>query len=164
METISKIRRLYHKDQLSIRAISFKLNLNRRTVAKYLNQTEAPQYQRSTDKKHYPRLGAYLTELNQRLQAEQTQLKSQRMTARRHYEWLQSLGYAGGYEAVNSYINRFKAQQPHSPQVFIPQHYPIGDAYQFDWSRIARASCRAGLQAPPHRHSFQRPLDCHLWW
>ena len=28
METISKIRRLYHKDKLSIRAISFKLNLN----------------------------------------------------------------------------------------------------------------------------------------
>jgi len=134
METISKIRRLYHKDKLSIRAISFKLNLNRRTVAKYLKQTESPQYQRATDKKHYPRLGEYLTQLNERLDVEQTQAKSQRMTARRHYEWLQSIGYTGSYEAVNSYIRQFKALQPHSPEVFIPQHYPIGDAYQFDWS------------------------------
>ena len=65
METISKIRRLYHKDKLSIRAISF--NLNRRTVAKYLNSTESPTYKRTSDHKHYPRLGEYLAELNQRL-------------------------------------------------------------------------------------------------
>ena len=137
METISKIRRLYHKEKLSIRAISFKLNLNRRTVTKYLNKTEAPRYQRSVDKKRYPRLGVYLPELNQRLETEQTQPQTQRMTARRHYEWLQSKGYEGGYEAVNSYIGKFKHQQSHSPEVFIPQHYPIGDAYQFDWSNEA---------------------------
>ena len=71
METISKIRRLYHKDKLSIRAISLKLNLNRRTVTKYLNQTETPKYQRSVDKKRYPRLGEYLTELTELLQTEQ---------------------------------------------------------------------------------------------
>jgi hypothetical protein len=79
METISKIRRLYHKDKLSIRAISFKLNLNRRTVA---NSTEAPTYKRTNDKKHYPRLGEYLAELDQRLHSEQTQPKSQHMTVR----------------------------------------------------------------------------------
>ena len=134
METISKIRRLYHKDKLSIRAISLKLNLNRRTVTKYLNQTETPKYQRSVDKKRYPRLGEYLTELTELLQTEQNKVKSERLTARRHFERLQSLGYAGGYEAVNSYIKAFKAQQAPSPEVFIPQHYPIGDAYQFDWS------------------------------
>jgi transposase len=134
METISKIRRLYHKDKLSIRAISFKLNLNRRPVAKYLNSTEAPAYKRTADKKHYPRLGEYLAELNQRLYHEQSQPKSQHMTARRHYEWLKSKGYEGRYEAVNTYIRQFKQAQPHSPEVFIPQHYPIGDAYQFDWS------------------------------
>jgi transposase len=134
METISKIRRLYHKDKLSIRAISLKLNLNRRTVSKYLGITDVPSYQRSADKKHYPRLGAYLGELNARLQAEQAIAKSQRLTGRRHYEWLKSKGYEGSYDAVNSYIRQFKSQQPHNLEVFIPQHYPIGDAYQFDWS------------------------------
>lgn len=82
-------------------------------------------------------MGLYLEELNERLQAEHRVPKSQRLTGRRHYEYLKSKGYEGGYEAVNSYIKQFNAQQSHNPEVFIPQSYPIGDAYQFDWSTEA---------------------------
>ena len=65
METIAKIRRLYHKEALSIRAIALRLNLNRRTVKKHIEQTVIPSYQKPA--KHYPQLGAYLADLNQRL-------------------------------------------------------------------------------------------------
>ena len=132
METIAKIRRLYHKEELSIRAIALKLNLNRRTVKKHIEQTEVPSYQKPA--KHYTQLGAYLAEFNQRLTEAQTLPKIKQMTAYRHYEWLQSCGYQGSYSTVSAYVRQFKAQRPASPTIFIPQHFPIGDAYQFDWS------------------------------
>ncbi|MBE2896947.1 HTH domain-containing protein [Pasteurellaceae bacterium HPA106] len=66
METILKIRRLYHKDGLSQRKIAEKLRLSRRTVKKYLNTIEMPQYQRQhTDA---PKLGPYKALLIERLQ------------------------------------------------------------------------------------------------
>ena len=132
METIAKIRRLYHKEELSIRAIALKLNLNRRTVKKHIEQTEVLTYQKPA--KHYPQLGAYLADLNQRLTETQTLPKIKQMTACRHYEWLKSCGYQGSYSTVSAYVRQFKAQNPASPTIFIPQHFPIGDAYQFDWS------------------------------
>ena len=46
METIAKIRRLYHKESLSIRAIVLKLNINRRTIKKHIEQTAIPIYQK----------------------------------------------------------------------------------------------------------------------
>ncbi len=132
METIAKIRRLYHKDALSIRSIALKLNINRRTVKKHIEQTAIPVYQKPI--KRYPMLGDFLTELNQRLTEAQTQPKIKRMTACRHYEWLKSCGYQGSYSSVSAYIRQFTAQSSVSSVTFIPQHFPIGDAYQFDWS------------------------------
>jgi transposase len=135
METIAKIRRLYHKESLSIRAIALKLNINRRTVKKHIEQTQIPVYQKPA--KRYPMLGPFLTRLDQRLLQAQTQPKNKRMTACRHYEWLRSCGYQGSYSAVSAYIRQFTEQSFVSPIAFIPQHFPIGDAYQFDWSTEA---------------------------
>ena len=132
METIAKIRRLYYKETLSIRAITLKLNLNRRTVKKHIEQTVVPPYQKPV--KRYPQLGAYLTHLDLRLTEAQTQPKIKRMTACHHYEWLKSCGYQGSYSSVSAYVRQFNAQSPTNPIVFIPQHFPLGDAYQFDWS------------------------------
>lgn len=71
METIAKIRRLYHKESLSIRAIALKLNINRRTVKKHIEQTQIPVYQKPA--KRYPMLGDFLPQLDQRLSDAQTQ-------------------------------------------------------------------------------------------
>ena len=132
METIAKIRRLYYKETLSIRAIALKLNLNRRTVKKHIEQTVVPSYQKPA--KRYPQLGVYLASLDLRLTEAQTQPKIKRMTACRHYEWLKSCGYQGSYSSVSAYVRQFNAQSPTNPIAFIPQHFAIGDAYQFDWS------------------------------
>ena len=43
--------------------------------------------------------------------------------------WLSS-----SYSAVSAYIRQFTDQSAPSPVDFIPQHFPKGDAYQFDWS------------------------------
>ncbi len=52
-----------------------------------------------------------------------------------HFEWLRSEGYDGKYCAVADFIRKYRAQHPASEtSVFIPQNFPAGDAYQFDWS------------------------------
>lgn len=133
METILKIRRLYHKDGLSQRKIAEKLHLSRRTVRKYLNIVEIPEYQRQyTDS---PKLGPYKERLVERLKEEMDKPPSQRLTAVRHFEYLQSLGFEGKYPCVSRFINRYKATfSPSTSAVFIPQKFPLGESYQFDWS------------------------------
>lgn len=58
METVLKVKRLYHKEGLSQRAIAQQLQLNRRTVSKYLNTKEPPVYKR--EQYQYPKLGAFI--------------------------------------------------------------------------------------------------------
>ncbi|WP_162198524.1 helix-turn-helix domain-containing protein [Muribacter muris] len=68
METLLKIRRLYHKGWLSQRQIAEKLRLSRYTVKKYLNTIDIPKYQRQHT--HSPKLGPYKALLIERLEAD----------------------------------------------------------------------------------------------
>jgi len=133
METIIKIRRLYYKDKLSLRAISTRLGLNRRTVKKHLTTVEPPKYRRSV--KLYPKLGAFIPSINEHLYAESKKPRKERISIRRFFEHLRIEGYTGEYPALCAYIRGFKKQQSSFTQdVFIPQHFEPGEAYQFDWS------------------------------
>jgi transposase len=126
MATIGKIRRLYHKERLSKRAIAKKLNLNRRTVDKHLQSVDPPIYKRRQT--HYPKLGPHMDKLIQRIVSEE-------LSGIQHFEWLRSEGYDGRYGAVAEFIRKYREQHPCKPvQVFIPQSFSAGDAYQFDWS------------------------------
>lgn len=167
METLIKIHRLHHKQGLSIRAIARQLNLDRRTVTKYLKHDliTTPQYKRSHQ--HYPALGQYLDTLNQALQQQIRLPAKERLTARQHYEQLQTLGYQGSYSAVCRFVSQFYQQQPsHSDKAFIPLSFDIGDAYQFDWStetvKIAGQLCK--VQCAHFRLSHSRAffLRCYL--
>ncbi|WP_418055101.1 IS21 family transposase [Providencia stuartii] len=132
METITKVRRLFHKDRLSQREIAKKLQLDRRTVRKYLNSTEIPRYQRENYLS--PKLGPFKACLIDRLEAQMLLPKHQRLSAVRHFEWLCNLGFEGKYPCVSRFIKRFYQEyQPIKP-VFIPQSFPCGESYQFDWS------------------------------
>ena len=132
METVAKVRRLYHKDGLSQRAIALKLHLSRRTVRKYLECTEEPTYQRQVQP--YPQLGEYRERLEARLLVELPLSKSKRLSAQRHFEWLKSIGYQGAYGAVCGYIRTYYKTHHQPVTAFIPQRFTIADAYQFDWS------------------------------
>ncbi|AWR58717.1 hypothetical protein CLH65_04860 [Proteus mirabilis] len=132
MENITKVRRLFHKDRLSQREIAKKLQLDRRTVRKYLNSTEIPRYQRENYLS--PKLCPFKAYLIDRLEAQMLLPKHQRLSAVQHFEWLCSLGFEGKYPCVSRFIKRFYQEyQPIKP-VFIPQSFPCGESYQFDWS------------------------------
>lgn len=136
METILKIRRLYHHEKLSVREIAKRLRLNRRTVKKYLTTLEPPTYQRKSY--HYPKLGSFLPYLEAFLNQEQDKPAKERLSVRRLFELLRSEGYQGQYNSLACFVRRFKAQyEPKIQDVFIPQYFPEADAYQFDWSTEA---------------------------
>ena len=44
-------------------------------------------------------------------------------------------GYEGAYDSVQRYVRRWRQEESKIvPGVFVPLHFPPGDAYQFDWS------------------------------
>ena len=110
METILKVRRLYFKEGLSQRTIADKLRMSRHTISKYLKMDiqEPPSYKRSI--KHYPKLGDYLLDLEAKLIEEYRLPDKQRLSARRHFEWLRTKGYQGQYCSIATFIRHFKEE------------------------------------------------------
>ncbi len=134
VETIAKIRRYHFVDGLGIKTISRKLNLSRNTVRNVIRSgiTEN-KYQR--EHQPLPRLGQHVSRLEALLDADWKRPKKRRFTAIRLFELLQSEGYGGGYDSVQRYVKKWRADHGKtSKSAFIPLHFEPGDAYQFDWS------------------------------
>jgi transposase len=132
VETIGKIRRrrLIHQDSIS--EIARDLGLSRNTVKKALRSGGEPfEYHR--ERQPRPRLGPYLEQLEQWLEAEQKLPVRERRTAQRLYEALQLEGYAGAVDSVRRYVRGHEART-RTVEAFIPQIFAPGEAYQFDWS------------------------------
>lgn len=133
METILKIRRLYFKDGISQRQIAKKLQLNRRTVKKHLDTLSPPKYCRKAQ--NHPKLGEFIPFLQTFLSKELDKPSKEQLTIRRLFEMLRSQGYQGQYNTLSCYVRKFKEEHiPTRQDVYIPQSFPIADAYQFDWS------------------------------
>jgi len=132
VETIGKIRRRRLVQGESISAIARELRLSRNTVKKALRSDGEPfEYRR----RHQPRpkLGPYLATLEAWLEAEEKLPARERRTAQRIFEALRLEGYNGSVDVVRRHMRHFERR--HRPtQVFIPQSFAPGEAYQFDWS------------------------------
>jgi transposase len=134
VDTIRKVRIAYHRDGKSIRKTARDLRLSRNTVRKVVRSDQtAFEYQRS--KQAFPKLGAYIKELEQRLKEDQPLPKKRRRTAQALFEELQNQGYCGGYDSVRRYVKRWHQEHQHmAAQVFIPLTFDPAEAFQFDWS------------------------------
>jgi transposase len=134
VETIGKVRIAYHRDGKSIRKTAKDLRLSRNTVRKVVRSDQtAFEYQRR--KQPFPKLGAYIEDLECRLEEDQKLPKKRRRTAQALFEELQNQGYCGGYDSVRRYVKRWRLQQHHmNAQVFIPLTFDPAEAFQFDWS------------------------------
>jgi len=132
VETIGKIRRRRLVQGETISAIARDLGISRNTVKKALRSDGEPfEYRR----RHQPRpkLGPYLPTLETWLEAEEKLPARERRTAQRMFEALRVEGYAGSVDQVRRHMRLFERR--HRPtQVFIPQSFEPGEAYQFDWS------------------------------
>lgn len=135
METIAKVRRLYHLDKETVSHISRKMNLSRATVRKYLDHVgDEPKYPQRKSRPR-PQLGAFEAILQQWLETDAHLPRKQKRTARRLFEDLQKAGYQGAYDSIQRWVKAWKANvRPGLHQAFIPLSFRPGEAYQFDWS------------------------------
>ena len=133
MESIAKIRRMYHVNGKGIREISRQLNISKNTVKKVIRSNET-KFELVKYTKNKPVLGKHLEILNQLLTDNTKEPVRRRMTARKLYQELQTLGYLGSYESVNLIVRAFRRKhESKGKSVFIPLNFEPGQAFQFDW-------------------------------
>ena len=134
METVSRIRREFFVKGKSIKEISRDVKVSRNTVRKVIRSGEtAFSYDRRVQPR--PKLGAWTDALDGMLEANEAKSKRERLTLRRIFEELASLGYAGGYDAVRRYARLWRRDRSASAaQAYVPLIFAPGEAYQFDWS------------------------------
>ena len=133
MESIAKIRRMYHVDGKAIKAIARELGISKNTVRKII-RSNATKFELAKYTKAKPILGEYLEILNQLLEENTKEPLRRRMTAKRFHEQISKLGYLGSYESVNLVVREFRRKhEAKGRQVFIPLNFEPGQAFQFDW-------------------------------
>lgn len=135
MDIIYEIRRRRAVQKQSISAIARDMGISRPTVRKHLKTVEEPRYQRTTSPS--PKLGQFAEPLQQWLKQEASLPRARRRTARRLFEGLQAIGYAGAYDSVQRFVKRWKSTHlsPTVTAAFVPLLFRPGDACQFDWSQ-----------------------------
>jgi len=163
METIAKIRLLYHVKKKSISEIARQFRLSRNTIYKYLHyEGDVPKYARRSSAK--PQLGPHEAILQQWVETESHLPRKQRRTARRLFEDLRKEGYTGAYDSVQRWVKRWRAaEHPGVQKAYIPLVFRPGEAYQFDWSTetviLGGVTCRvkvAHFRLTHSRMSFVR--------
>ena len=90
-----------------------------------------------------PKLGRWTTELEALLAGNAAKPAREQLTLIRLFEELRGQGYDGGYDAVRRYARRWaKERGQATAAAYVPLSFAPGEAFQFDWSQIGRASCR----------------------
>lgn len=162
METIAKIRLLYHVTKKSVSEIARQFRLSRNTIYKYLHyEGDVPKYARRSSAK--PQLGPHEAILQQWVETELHLPRKQRRTARRLFD-LRKEGYTGAYDSVQRWVKHWRAaEHPGVQKAYIPLVFRPGEAYQFDWSTemviLGGVACRvkvAHFRLTHSRMSFVR--------
>jgi transposase len=132
VETIRKIRNAHHRDHKSIRQIAKDMNLSRNTVRTILRSdvTEL-HYERKIQPA--PKLESFKASLIQSLEEDARKPKKQRRSALLLFEQVQREGFAGGYDAVRRFVQRWKREEQEPVKAFVPLTFAPGEAFQFDW-------------------------------
>lgn len=107
VESIAKIRRMYHVDGKAIRAIAKELNISKNTVKKVIRSNET-KFELAKYTKGKPVLGKHLEILNQLLEENTKEPVRRRMTGKKLFQQLQASGYTGSYESVNLVVRVFR--------------------------------------------------------
>ena len=136
MGTLSKLRRMVLRDNVSMREAARRLGISRNTAKRYIEQPEmaAPRYpQRRTP---VALIEPYKEQLIQWLKADVHRNKRERRTIDAHFQAIRAMGYSGGKTQVYTFCQHWKQEQNNAPKGvgFVPLHFEMGEAFQFDWS------------------------------
>lgn len=134
VETIAKVRLRYHVKKQAIKQIARELSLSRNTVRKIIREDKtANEYLRKIQ--IAPKLEDYKEQLEIWLKEDEPLPRSQRCSAQRLHERLQSVGYTGAYDSVQRFVKEWQLQDGKISSAFVPLYFAPAEAYQFDWSQ-----------------------------
>lgn len=126
VEQWAEIRRLYYVQNLSQRKIAKRLRLNRRTVARAIDSSKPPHYQRA------PR-GSILDPYKAKVHALLSQEPD--LSAVRIWEIIQVEGYPGQIGLVRNFVHDIRWR--YRPQVVYQRtEYQAGEYAQVDWAQM----------------------------
>jgi transposase len=132
MEEFEQLRKMYFIEDLSIRQISKKTGIHRKTISKYLSidSPEPPKYSQTKERKH-PVLGPYIPMIEKILTEDKTRHRKQRHTAAKIQESLKNEGYTGGYTTITDYLRKIKVK---TREAFLPLEFELGAYAEADWT------------------------------
>lgn len=134
VETIAKIRRYHFVEKRGIKEIARDLKISKNTVRKVIRSGKT-KHEYTREAQPLPKLGPYLTTLNELLEKDWKNPRKKRMTAVRLWEMLADQGYEGSYDSIQRHVRRWRLEKGKiKTGTFIPLDFSPGDAYQFDWS------------------------------
>ena len=135
MSMFAKVRRLFHRDHLSISEIRRRTSLSRNTIKAWLKETSPDTHRYPKRPKVIGKLTPFVPSLLLALNADSHRPKRDRRTALMLFEAIRKEGYAGGYSILTDYVrdwrNGFAAS---SKPAYVPLKFELGEAFQFDWS------------------------------
>ena len=135
MGTLSKLRRLVLRDKVSIRQASRQLGISRNTATRWLQEPEMVEPIYPTRQPPPGVLDAFKEQLSNWLKADSYRNKRERRGVKALYEALQAMGYSGSSTTVYRFAKDWREEQSQPRGTgFVPMHFELGEAFQFDWS------------------------------
>ena len=136
MSTLSKLRRLVLRQDVSVREASRRLGISRNTATKWLKdgQMVEPRYPQRVSAPSI--LDPYKEQLSQWLKADSHRSKRDRRGIKAMFEALRAQGYSGSRGPVYAFAQRWQQEQGNAARGagFVPLSFELGEAFQFDWS------------------------------
>ncbi len=136
MAMLAKIRRMFHRERLSVREIARKTGLSRTTIDRWLKLNAGVTEPKYRARASVSKVDAYADTLVGWLKTNQHRGRRDRRTVLSMYQELTAMGYRGGYGRVAAFARRFREDQSlqGSGRAFVPLKFQLGEAFQFDWS------------------------------
>jgi transposase len=136
VSTLSKLRRLVLRQDVSVREASRRLGISRNTATKWLKdgQMAEPRYPQRVSGPSI--LDPYKEQLGQWLKADSHRSKRDRRGIKAMFEALRAQGYRGSRGPVYAFAQRWQQEQGNAARGagFVPLSFELGEAFQFDWS------------------------------
>ena len=155
MEWWTKIRLDVLRGESSKREILRREGVHWETLKKILKHPEPPGY-RMKQSRPKPKIGAYLEQIAQIIESDESLPKKQRHTAKRICERIKESGYQGGYTQVREAVRDIKR---HKKEVFMPLIHRPGEAqvdFGYALAKIAGFLRKVAffVMALPHSDAF----------
>jgi hypothetical protein len=129
--TLSKLRRMVLRENVSVREAARRLRISRNTAKRWLGEPEMvePSYPKRVAAERL--IDAYTESLQLWVKADRQRGKRERQTVKAYYEAIRAMGYNGAPTQVYLYCRAFKQSLDNAPRHagFVPLSFELGEAF-----------------------------------